>query len=107
MATRGLFCFLVGFLAGTGHYLPSTLRDDAHLDPGGCAAPSYRRVNLGVAVSISRGKIPRVIDRGLVLSAMRFVKNLKRLVEEVCCTAQCGVNFMERLPPSPLLVEIL
>jgi len=37
----------------------------------------------------------------------RLVKNLNRLIEEVCCTVQCDENFLERLPPSLLLLKIL
>jgi hypothetical protein len=48
-----------------------------------------------------------VVGGRLVVSFKSFVKDLKRLVEEVFCTAQCDLNFLERLPPSPLLVEIL
>ena len=38
-----------------------------------------------------------------------FIKSLiedsKRLIEKVCCTAQRDMNLLERLLPSPLLVE--
>ena len=52
-------------------------------------------------------KSTRLVGKGLVVSVKSFVKNLKPLVEEVCCTAQYKVTFLERFPPSPLLVEIL
>ena len=48
-----------------------------------------------------------MVGKGSVVSGKSFVKNLNRLIEEVCCTAQCDGNFVERLPPSPLLEEIL
>ena len=41
------------------------------------------------------------------MSRKSFVKNLNRFIEEVFCTAQCDGNFLERLLPSLLLVEIL
>ena len=52
-------------------------------------------------------RIRRVIGGRLAVSFKSFVKNWKRLVEEVCCTAQYDGNFLECLPPSPLLEEIL
>jgi hypothetical protein len=42
----------------------------------------------------------RVIVKG-------FLKDLERLIEEICCTAQGDLNFLERLLPSPFLVECL
>jgi len=42
----------------------------------------------------------RVIVKG-------FLKDLERLIEEICSTAQGDVNFLERLLPSPFLVECL
>ena len=41
------------------------------------------------------------------MSRKSFVKNLNRFIEEVFCTAQCDGNFLECLPPSPRLEEIL
>jgi len=48
-----------------------------------------------------------VVGRDQVVRLKSFVKNCKRLVEEVCCTAQYDGNFLECLPPSLLLEEIL
>ena len=41
--------------------------------------------------------------RGVTIQ--RFLEDLDRFIEKVCCTAQCDVNFLERLLPFPFLVE--
>ena len=39
------------------------------------------------------------------MSLKGFVEDSKRLIEEVCCTAQGDVNLLESLLPSPFLLE--
>jgi len=39
------------------------------------------------------------------VSLKGVVEDSKRLIEEVCCTAQGDVNLLESLLPSPFLME--
>jgi hypothetical protein len=41
----------------------------------------------------------------VVVAVKGFIEDSERLIEEVCCTAHDDVNLLERLLPSPFLVE--
>ena len=41
----------------------------------------------------------------MLLGLQKFVENSKRLIEQICCTAQSDLNLLERLLPAPFLLE--